>query len=232
MDPSVIESVGKIHLHGAFAGLTVEVQTSDGPKFLKVIDGLSLAATAQGHVIQNALARQNLAPQVTGYLSPKDVKALLRKFPELDEGDADVKLTYGVLMDRLDSASSRVGLNETPPSTWSKSDLEDTVRTLEATMAKLRIFPPQDLQFTFDRSGQFWLYDFDAYGHVSKSGAVTNLDSPKGDRTLEDFIRNRYIEVLVESKKRPTDRFFVDSAGHFRVRLERLRHQLFEMPLN
>lgn len=208
----------------SFASAVAVVDTPSGKKFLKVWESSSPASMAHTIAIQNALARQGMAPMVTGYLPPKELKQVFKNFPELKMALNGRPYRFGVLMDHIE-IQTEIGLRTRVPSSWTAEMLEKRVREFEQAMEALRIVPAMDLQAAIDRSGHLVLYDFDGYGHVTEDHRVYSTVRA-GTVSFREFMDVLYKENIELQARTETDRFQIDRNGKFRVELKRLRRDL------
>lgn len=228
---SEIKAVTKTHRTGAYTSGAFEVETSRGPKFLKIYASTPVEQSAYTHVVQNALARKGFAPTVSGYLSPSEVRRLISRIPSLQSELGDDPTTFAVIMDRVEPVVSiGRGVEGKMPIEWTKERLRERVVEFEKAMSELRIIPPMDLQASIDKSGRFLLYDFDGYGYVTEDLKVFAYESPAGRMSHATFTRSYYGEDISWAAGTPMDRFRLDSNGIFRVELSKLRKYLGLQP--
>lgn len=202
---------------GAFASLVVRVNTDQGVKALKIYEYSSLRRVAATLVIQNALAKINRAPAITGYLSSKEIAKLIKEHPQIHAMLRGRSAKIGVLMDYVEGGQNPYvsGLGTTTPYA------EAQILEIESEMSRLRILPALDLQFVIDRSGRMILIDFDGYDAVDSGGTVYGLGHEK--RAIEDFLFESEYEERFGFGLDNLDWFYIDESGNYFARLSRTR---------
>lgn len=218
-----ITKIGQRLGDGAFASVVVSVHTNQGLKALKIYDSSRLSYLTSTFVIQNALAKINRAPAITGYLSKKQLSKLILQYPQIKNMLQGRGASFGILMDYIDIAKDHYSndLASTP-------NRESQTVEIENEMMRLRIMPAGDLQFAVTPNGRLMLVDFDGYNHLNSNGSVYGLGLGKNSLAMHLFESEYEYKIGAELLK--SNWFYITEGGDFIVRLSKMRSELHLNP--